>query len=125
VKRPTEIRLVTRAARGKPPKPPFGIAGWTAGAVDVAVLLDAPPENGRAITSIAEQVPLASSLPSGTAVFVLGAAPSAHGLWRLFGRTAPVARTVRCTALLVRGYVEIGAGIDEASGADVAWGSAP
>lgn len=125
MKRPTEIRLSARGARGKPPKPPFGIAGWNAEAVDVAVLLDAPPENHRAIASVAEQLPLASSLPSGTAVFVLGAAPSAHAIWRLLGRTAPVARAVRCTALLVKGYVEIGAGVDEASGSDLVWGSAP
>ncbi len=125
MKRPSAIRLITRTPAGKSPKPPFGLGTWSATAADVAVLLDALPGGHRATASIVEQVPQASSLPSGTWVVVLGAAPSHRRLWRLLGRTVPVARAARCTALLVRGYVEIGAGVDETSGADLTWGSAP
>jgi hypothetical protein len=125
MKRPSALRLVTRAPGGKPPKPPFGIGAWSATAVDVAVLLHAPHGGDRAIASVAEQVPRASTLPSGASVFVLGGAASDRRLWRLLGRRFPVTRASRCTALLVRGYVDIGAGVDEVSGDDLAWGSAP
>jgi hypothetical protein len=122
---PSAIRLLTRAPGGNAPKPPFGLAAWSPTAEAVAVLLDAPDGDPHGIAKVAEQVPLASTLPSGTSVVVLGRARSRRRLWRLLGRTVPISRAARCSALLVRGYVDIGAGVDEATGSDLAWGSAP
>jgi hypothetical protein len=39
-------------------------------------------------------------------------------------RERPVPRSIRCTALLARGYARIGGGVDE-HGIDWAWGYAP
>jgi len=122
---PSALRLLSHAAGGKAPKPPFGIRAWSPTADDVGVLLEAPSDDSHAITKVAEQLPPASTLASRTTIFVLGAAAKPGGFWRLLGRAVPVSRATRCTALLVRGYVEIGAGVDKASGHDLTWGSAP
>ncbi len=122
---PSALRLVARTPGHKPPRPPFGLRAWSQAAADFAVALEAPADDLRAISDVAEQVPGASTLASGTAVFVLGAAANRNRLWRLLGRGVRVTRATRCTALLVKGYVEIGAGIDKASGHDLAWGFAP
>ena len=126
MRRPSAIRLVARTAGGKPPKPLFGIGAWIPTAADVAVFLDTPRgDDHRVMSGVAEQLPQASTLPSGTAVYVLGGAASDKRLWRLLGRTVAVARAARCTALLIKGYVDIGAGVDDVTGVDLAWGSAP
>jgi hypothetical protein len=122
---PTALRFLTRAPGGRAPKPPFGISAWSPTADDVGVVLEAPFDELHAIPNVAEQLPRASTLASGTTVFVLGAAPHPSRVWRLLGRAIPVSRATRCTALLVMGYVEIGAGGDKTSGYDLAWGSAP
>jgi hypothetical protein len=122
---PSAIRLVARTPSTKPPRPPFGLRVWSTEAETVGVLLDEPNPDHDEIRAVAEQVPLASTLPAGTSVIVLGAARSENRLWRLLGRTVPVPRAARCTALLVRGYVDIGAGLDERGGSDLAWGSVP
>jgi hypothetical protein len=118
------VRLVTRAPDGKPRRPPLGIATWTPTAEAVAVLLDAGGEGDPCtIAGVAAQLPPAAELPSGTPVFVLGRAKARRSFWRLFARDVAIPRAARCTALLMRGYVGIGAG--DIQGDDLAWGQAP
>jgi hypothetical protein len=71
--------------------------------------------------AVARQIPPASTLAPGTRVVVLATATRERGvLRRLLGpRSVPVPRSAVCTALLVHGYVEIGAS-DEGG-----WGTAP
>jgi hypothetical protein len=119
--RPLEIpaiRLWTRATGLAAPPPPFGIAAWDPEASAMAVWLDATGSDLAAVGDVAGQIADARSLPPRTAVVVLGTAARRPSGWRriLGAQRVPVAREVRCAALLVRGYVDIGAG------AEVAWG---
>jgi hypothetical protein len=117
------LRLIARAQRAKPPRPPLGIAVWSPAADAIAVLLDAGGEGDpHTVAGVAAQLPEASDLPPGTPVLVLGRA-TARAFWRLFARDVAIPRVARCTALLVRGYVDIGAG--DINGDDLAWGYAP
>ena len=118
------LRLVTRAADGKPRRPPLGIAAWTPTAEAIAVFLDAGGEGDLGtIAGVAAQLPMAAELPPGTPVFVLGRAKARRSFWRVFAREVAVPRAFRCTALLMRGYVGIGAA--DIRGDDLAWGQAP
>jgi hypothetical protein len=87
----------------------------------VTVRLDATDIDVREIGALAGQIPLASTLAPGTRVVVLDVATRKAGmLGRLLGhRRVSVPRAMRCTALLLRGYIEIGAGEEGA------WGKAP
>jgi hypothetical protein len=75
-----------------------------------------------------DALPDPSELPPGTLVIVPGAAAGTSSLARsvlaVFGRARLVPRVVRCTALVARGYVDVGAADDETR-ADLAWGYAP
>jgi hypothetical protein len=86
----------------------------------MAVWLDATGSELAAVGEVAGQIADARSLPPRTAVLVLGTAARRPSGWRrmLGAQRVPVARETRCAALLVRGYVEIGADAEE----DVAWG---
>jgi hypothetical protein len=79
------------------------------------------------IAAIAESLPDPTTLPPRTLVIVSadvrGARSLARSLLAVFGRTKKVARASRCTALVIRGYVDVGAAEDE--GGDLAWGYAP
>jgi hypothetical protein len=124
--RPSSLRLVRAAGDGvKAPKPPFGLRTWTPEAEAVALLLDSRGLEPCTAAAVAEQVPRAATLASGTSLFVLGVAAGDGPLWRLFGRGTQVARAARCSALIARGYVEVGAGVDEVTGSDLTWGQAP
>jgi hypothetical protein len=121
--RPTALRLCTRARDARAPAPPLGLQAWSDDAVAVAVLLDAAGIDTDDPADVAGQIPHASELPPATPVFVLGGAVRGRGVLRRLGVwTVPVPRAARCTALLVRGYVSVGAGVDVASGADLSWG---
>jgi hypothetical protein len=120
--RPGALRLVTRARAGKTPKPPLGLHAWTPDAEAFALLLDEQRGDPRALAEVVAQLPRASSLAPGTLVVILGTAANERPFWRLFARGAEVPRAARCSALVARGYVDIGAGLDEATGADLAWG---
>jgi hypothetical protein len=119
---PAALRLVT-TARGRAPKPPFGLKEWSATGDALALLLEARGGDDLSAAEVAAQLPAASTLPSGAAVWVLGTAASDGALWRLFGRGSAVSRAARCSALVARGYVDVGAGAE--GGADLAWGRAP
>jgi hypothetical protein len=73
-------------------------------------------------------LPAPASLAPGTLVLVPGELADSQGLARrvlaVFGRTTRVPRARRCSALLARGYVDVGAALDDA-GVDIAWGYAP
>jgi hypothetical protein len=73
--------------------------------------------------AVAAQIPHATELPPATLVFVLATAARGSGVLRWLGlRKIPVSRVARCTALVARGYTGIGAGLDDATGSDIAWG---
>ena len=123
--RPAALRLMTARATGRTPRPPFGLRAWDPSA-DARALLLAVRGRGTCTTAdVVAQLPAAATLPSGTPLLVLGSAISDGPLWRLFARGVPVTRAARCTALVARGYVEVGAGTDETSGTDLAWGIVP
>ncbi len=118
------LRLIAPTSRATVPKPPLGLAGWSDTADAIAILLDtAGDADPRGIAGVAAQLPEASTLPPGTPVFVLGTAAAVRSFWRPFARGAAIPRASRCTALLARGYVDIGA--EEVDGDDLAWGHAP
>lgn len=81
------------------------------------------------VVSVARALPDPSSLEPGTKVIVLGEpkeAPSfASRLLSAFGRGKnDVPRVLRCTALVARGYVRVGASEDK-NGRDLAFGHVP
>jgi hypothetical protein len=85
----------------------------------VDVRVDAACADVDEASSIAPQIPLASTLAPGTRVRVLPTAIREGGaLQRLFrGATLAVPTHARCTALLVRGYVDITVDGDDVWGA--------
>lgn len=71
-----------------------------------------------------EDLPEASTLASGTRVVVLPEAARGKGLLAAFTKKTH-ARSARCSALLLRGYVGIGAEIDPKTKQDLVFGVAP
>jgi hypothetical protein len=123
--RPRSIRLSPPANGARAPAPPFGLRAWTedASAQAVAVQLDLPGDYD--IADVARQVPDPDGFGARTLVVVLGEAAGGGSrlLSRLFGGRRPrVERAVRASALLARGYVDLGGGVDDGSGQDLAWG---
>ncbi len=121
--RPTALRLWTRSSAARAPKPPLSLSAWSPTAEALAVLLDATDIDADDPGAFAEQIPHATQLREATPVFVLGEAVRSRGTLRWLGaRTVAISRLARCTALVARGYVGVGAGVDAASGRDLAWG---
>lgn len=85
------------------------------------VRLDATGVDPEDFAALAAQLPLASTLPPRTVVAVPAVAVCRRRFLRgvLGDRKVPVSRATRCTALLVRGYVDVGAD------AEAAWGYSP
>ncbi|HEX8794494.1 MAG TPA: hypothetical protein VF765_26295 [Polyangiaceae bacterium] len=82
------------------------------------VRLDATGVDAEDFAALASQLPLASTLPPRTVVAVPAVAVRRRRFLRgvLGDRKVPVSRAARCTALLLRGYVDVHA--DDGS----AWG---
>jgi hypothetical protein len=82
---------------------------------------------GASIADAVSALPDPASLPAGTLVLVpaapAGSSSLAQSVLAVFGRAKNIARRVRCTALVVRGYERVGAGDD--GRADLAWGYSP
>jgi hypothetical protein len=135
IARPESIRLLTRArAAVTLPLPPFGIPSWSdEPTAAVAVWLEvATNAEGGDLASMAAQIPRAETLRANTTVVVLPTAIRPDRGWlRVFGERAlllrNVPRALRCTALLVRGYVDIEAEPEAAGhrGEPLVWGRAP
>ncbi len=124
--RPVALRLVTRAQRVSAGILPFGLHAWSSYALAVAILLEAEADALNEV-EVASQIPLARGLAPATPVFILGSATRApsRASWLsslLRSGIVKVGRAPRCGALLMRGYVGLGAGIDETSGSDLVWG---
>ncbi len=105
----------------RPRVAPFGAAWVESDADAVAIQLR---DGGESEEEAAPHVPEASSLPAGTWVVVLPEAARGKGLLSAFSRK-PIARAVRAGALLLRGYVEIGAELDPKSKMDLVFGRSP
>jgi hypothetical protein len=121
--RPTALRLHTRVRDKRRLPVPFGLTRWSDDASDVAVLLETAGDDWKSLDRIVAQLPEAASLPADATLVVLGRAVRNESSWRRWvgDRMVPVPRALRCTALLVRGYVDIGATTDEGR-ADLVWG---
>jgi hypothetical protein len=122
---PPALRLVTQARRIPARAIPFGLRAWSPEAQAIAILLEAAGDDLDHL-AVAAQVPPSGSLAPATPVFLLGRAARAASRTSWFRRlrsgAVTVGRAPRCGALLMRGYVALGAGVDEASGADLVWG---
>lgn len=92
----------------------------------MVVMLDASAGDLAGVAAIAAQVPDPGAFARRTLVVLLGEASRGGGAWRRLVRmnAAPVSRADRCSALLVRGYIDIGAGSDAAH-KDLTWGWSP
>jgi len=122
---PKALRLVCRTPGARAPLPPFGLGAFTGDAnAAVAVLLDVNAEDSERaqVDAAAPQIPHADELPAGRLVVVLAARAQTGGFFsRLFaGGRAEVPRAVRATALLARGYANLGANAE----AGLVWGEA-
>ncbi len=110
------------AGRARPRVAPFG-AVWVAEgepADAFAVQLESDPPSAQEAATL---VPDAASVPRGTWVLVLPEPARGKGLLSAFHRK-PIARATRAGALLLRGYVEIGADVDAKSQMDLVYGKA-
>lgn len=119
---PAALRLLSRGP-GSHVKPPLGLARWDDAARDVALLLDRPPRGvAPRVDEIVAQLPLPSTLEAGALIVILGdvASPGAL-LGRWLGARVRVPRHRRSSALLARGYVRLGGGVDPKNGSDLAW----
>lgn len=87
--------------------------------------------DAASIESVIAALPDPDELDGGTLVIVpaemAGASSFARSVLAVFGRAKTVARTRRCSALVARGYVDVGACGSENGGedGDLAWGRVP
>jgi hypothetical protein len=80
------------------------------------------------VEAIMASLPDPTELEPGTLVVLPGEPAGSKSLARsvlaVFGHKKPVARALRCSALVARGYVDVGAAEDEGH-EDLAWGYVP
>ena len=82
-----------------------------------------PKDGLGSVSVLLAALPEPASLQAGACVGVTGGPPG--GRFRHLFRPAPSAHlAVRCAALLAKGYVDVGAGVDDA-GHEIAIGRAP
>lgn len=81
------------------------------------------------VGAAARALPDPAGLEAGTLVVVTSELREPRSIARsvlaALGRTKTVPRAIRCSALVARGYVRVGAGTDPDTRADVAWGYVP
>jgi hypothetical protein len=127
---PKSLRLVSaRPLRGKHPPVPFGLQWSEAQGGGVGVVLDLgegwPTSGFGDVDRVVAQLPDPAALVPGQLVLVLPrGAPKSAWLGRLPGTRSWAAVAVRASALLARGYVGIGAGVDPKTRMDLVWGYA-
>jgi hypothetical protein len=95
-----------------------------------ARFIKVPERDAGSIASIAECLPAVADLAPDTMVIIDGEIdrpPSlARSVLAVFGnRGKRLSRPDRCTALVARGFVRVGAATDEDERLDLAWGHAP
>ena len=87
------------------------------------------PADAEDVAAAARALPDPADLDEGALVLVNGEPGGARSLGvrvlAAFGRNKTVPRAIRCSALVARGYVRVGAGTDPDTRADVAWGYVP
>jgi len=86
-------------------------------------------DDATSVAAVMAKLPDPASLSPGALVIVPGEVVSgarslARSVLAVFGRTKTVTRARRCSALVARGYVDVGAAEDETR-ADLAWGYVP
>lgn len=90
-----------------------------------------PPASERSKAKVValDALPDPNALEPGGLVIVNDEMPGGRSLMKsvlgALGRKQTVSRAARCTALVTRGYIRVGAGIDPDTDADLAWGYAP
>ena len=81
------------------------------------------------VADVIRLLPDPSTLESGTRIEVLGTKDDPRSISTRFiaaiGRGKVVPRALRCTALVARGYVSVGAHVEPATKRDVAYGLVP
>ncbi|MFO0741299.1 MAG: hypothetical protein U0270_35715 [Labilithrix sp.] len=92
-----------------------------------ARIVEIAEADAGSLASVIAALPDPDELDSGTIVVVpselAGGKSLGRSLLAVFGRNKTVARTRRCTALVARGYVDVGAA--ESNDGDFAWGRVP
>ena len=87
------------------------------------------PDEIEDVGLAARALPDPASLDASTLVIVEGEVRAEKSLVRsvlgALGRKHTVPRAIRCSALVARGYVRVGAGSDPDTRADLAWGYVP
>jgi len=87
------------------------------------------PESAGDVAAIIRALPPVSEVGAGSLVVVLGSVVEpptlANRVLGALGRGRTLPRALRCSALVARGYVDVGAGTCPVTGADLAWGYAP
>jgi hypothetical protein len=108
---PRAIRLVgAEEARA-----PFGLS-FSSEADALCVVL----HNAENVAAVAAQIP--DGLAPDALVIVMPHEARAAGLLAKLRPARQIPRDLRCSALLARGFVRIGAASDPKSGADLVWG---
>jgi hypothetical protein len=81
------------------------------------------------VDAVMTKLPDPDELEGGTLVLLPADAGGRRSLARTvlaaFGRTRTIPRALRCSALVARGYVDVGAGVDPDTRSDLAWGYVP
>ena len=123
--KPDRLRLVRSPhGRGNAPRAPFGLGGFVADEADEAAALAIEVDREDTIEALLTRIPGAETLPAGTMVVVLGGVSKGGLVAKLFGQSQPLARAVRASALLARGFRAIEACVDNDSGDDLVVGLA-
>ncbi|MCL2723008.1 MAG: hypothetical protein FWD69_01085 [Polyangiaceae bacterium] len=124
--RPNGFRLIGATLPSFAQSAPLGSIYRDDGAAYAVAL---GPEQAHDVASLAAALPEPDSLEPGALVIVLARVVEAPTLARrvffALGRGHTISRALRCSALLCRGYVRIGAGTDPETRADLAWGYVP
>ncbi|MDB4936093.1 MAG: hypothetical protein JWP87_3065 [Labilithrix sp.] len=126
--RASSLRLVGPGAEHARARalPPLG-AKYTSDAAAYAVALG--PKDATDTAAVARALPDPETLGPGTLVIVLpqiADAPSFAGRFlAALGRGPTISRALRATALVARGYVRVGAGVDHETRSDLVWGFTP
>jgi hypothetical protein len=116
-------------------RPAVGVRARTAAALpepharDGATTVRLTEADAASLAATIAALPEPATLPAGTLVLVPGEVAGGRSLARsvlaVFGRLKVVPRTRRCTALVARGYLDVGAAEDATTHADLAWGRSP